>query len=119
MVKFLRSIKDYEMVKSDSELYNLEKGLKKELEKEKAEAKEKRREFVNKINLFKRNSSKVPKKKAKLDTVQDGQPHAVHTLKKRKPGRSTVTSTNAEGKLNKSVHVITKKKGGTSTRKKK
>ena len=93
--------------------------IKKELEKEKAEAKEKRREFVNKINLFKRNSSKVPKKKAKLDTVQDGQPHAVHTLKKRKPGRSTVTSTNAEGKLNKSVHVITKKKGGTSTRKKK
>ena len=119
MVKFLRSIKDYEMVKSDSELYNLEKGLKKELDKERALAKAQRKEFIDKINPFKRSSAKVPKKKAKYDTVQEGQPHAVHTLKKRKPSRSTVTSTNPEGKLNKSVHVINKKKGGTSTRKKK
>ena len=118
MVKFLRSIKDYEMVKTDSELYNLEKGLKKELDKDKQQAKEKRKELINKINPFKRSSAKVPKKKARLDTVQDGQPHAVHTLKKRKPGTSTVTSTNPQGKLNKSVHVINKKKGGTSTRRK-
>ena len=118
MVKFLRSIKDYEMVKTDSELYNLEKGLKKELDKDKQQAKEKRKELINKINPFKRSSAKVPKKKARLDTVQDGQPHAVHALKKRKPGTSTVTSTNPQGKLNKSVHVINKKKGGTSTRRK-
>lgn len=117
MMKFLRSIKDYEMVKADSELYSIEQSLKKETEKEKALAKQKRKEFVDKMNPFSRNASKVPKKKAKYDTVQDGQPHAIHTLKKRKPGRSTVTSTNSEGKLNRSVHVVTKKKGKTTTRK--
>lgn len=116
--KLLKSIKDFETIKIDSELYNLEKNIKKEHEVDKAKAKERKKEFIDKLNPFSRNETKQPKKRAKYDTVQDGKPHAVHVLKKRKPGKSTVNSKDTSGKTMSCVKVIKKKRAGTSTRKK-
>lgn len=118
MKKFLRSIRDFETVKADSELYKLEEGLKKETEKEKKKAKEQRKEFVDKINPFsKGNQTKQKKKKAKLDTLGRNSPKSVHVLKKRKPSKTTTITKGPDGKLVKGVLNKSKKKSGFSTRK--
>ena len=116
--KLLKSIKDFETVKIDSELYNLEKSIKKEHEKNKAEAKEKRKELIEKINPFSRSQSKQPKKRAKLNTLRDQSDKSIHVINKKKAGTSTVNTKDSSGHIMNSVKVIKKKKPTLSTKKK-
>ena len=113
---FLSSISDYEEVKMNAELANLEKALAKENEDEKKKANELQNEFVrkyssNELENSRSNTSKQPKKTAKHDTLGDGVKKAVSIAKKLVPKLST-------SKGNTSVRVVKKKKAGTSTRKK-
>lgn len=119
MKKFLRSIRDFNTVKNDSELYKLEQSLKKETDKQKEEAKEKRKDLVNKINPFSKKSTqtKQPKKKAKHDTLGKNSPSSVHVTKKRKPTRTTTVTKGADGKIVKGVITKPKKKPGFTTKK--
>lgn len=116
--KLLRSIKDFETVKIDSELYSLERSIKKEHEKDKAEAKKKRKELIDKINPFSRSQMKQPKKHAKSNTLLNQDDKSVHILKKKRAGTSTVNTKDSSGKTMSSVKVIKKKKATTSTKKK-
>lgn len=116
--KLLKTIKDFETVKADSELYSLERSLKKEHEKDKADAKEKRKEIIDKIDPLSRLQSKQPKKKAKNDTLLNQDDKSIHVLKKKKSGTSTVNTKDSSGKTMRSVRVIKKKKATTSTKKK-
>lgn len=120
MSRMLKTIKDFSTVKNDSELYKLEADLKKETDKEKLEAKDKRQKTINKINPFSRNRSDSiqRKKKAGHDTLGENSPHAIHITKKRKPVRSTVTSKDSLGNIQRGVKVVRKKKAGYSTKKK-
>lgn len=105
-------------MKADSELYSLERSLKKEHEKDKADAKEKRKELIDKINPLSRLQSKQPKKKAKNNTLLNQADKSINVLKKKKSGTSTVNTKDSSGKTMHSVRVIKKKKATTSTKKK-
>ena len=114
LTKLLRTIKDFETVKMDSELYSLEKSMKKEHEKDKALAREKRKELINKVNPFQRSQTKQPKKRASNSTVLNSADKSIHVLRKKKPTSSTISG----DKSMKSITVIKKKKPTTSTKKK-
>lgn len=114
ILKLLRTIKDFETVKMDSELYSLEKSMKKEHEKDKAIAREKRKELINKVNPFQRSQTKQPKKRASKSTVLNPSDKSIHVIKKKNPTSSTVS----DNKSMKSITVIKKKKATTSTKKK-
>ena len=102
--KFLRSIKEFELAEADAELYSLEKDVKKETEKQKAEASKAKKERLNPF------STKQKKIQAKHDTLGEGSPKSIKNIIKRKPVRST--------SKNSSITIIKKKTPGSSTKKK-
>ena len=107
--QFFNSIKDFQEMKSDSELYSLEKSLKKETDKEKEKAKELRDNIVDHINPLSKikRIHNVMKKKASTSTLPPSE-RGVKTVAKKKGSKVTGGT---------SVRVIKKKKASTSTRK--
>lgn len=102
--RFLRSIKEFELAEADAELYDLEKNVKKETEKQKAEAAKAKKERLNPF------ATKQKKVKPKHDTLGEDSPKSIKTIIKRKPVRST--------SKNSSITIIKKKSPGSSTKKK-
>ena len=107
--QFFNSIKDYQEIKSDSELYNLEKSLAKETEKEKEKAKEVRDKILDHVNPLRpiKKLHNAMKKKASTSTLPPSE-RGVKVIGKKKGTKTTGGSF---------VHVVKKKKPSTSTRK--
>ena len=107
--RFINSIKEFKDVTMDSEIYRMEKSLKKESDKQKEEAKEARAKVLQSLNPFHRSSGKSKKISAKTNTLMDNGDKGIQVIKKK--GSNTSTSSN------RSIHTVSKKKPSIRTKK--
>lgn len=107
---FFKTISDFQDIKMNSELHNLEKAIKKEDKEDKAEAKKRRNEFVSKYGSaelddnVKETNKYARKKKATKSTSKNGS--SINFIKKLVPKLSSRKEDSES-----SIHFIRKRRG--------